>query len=100
MGNWILDWILGVELSSAATVRTGPPRDIPIRASRPPRPKKNTADTFLAFFMVLPFFSPLLYFSWIAGREQAKNPSGENVLRLIQDPFSNTEFGRNPDSCL
>jgi hypothetical protein len=34
--------------------------------------------------MVLPFFSPLLYFSWIAGPEEAKNPSGGDVLRLIQ----------------
>src|SRR5215471_5654312 len=36
---------------SAATVRTGPPMDIPISASRPPPSPKNTADTFLAFFI-------------------------------------------------
>ena len=31
--------------------RPGPPRDIPIRANRPPPRPKNTADTFLAFFI-------------------------------------------------
>ena len=39
--------ILG--LWSAATVCTGPPREIPIRVRRPPTKLKNTAHTFLAF---------------------------------------------------
>jgi hypothetical protein len=40
------------------------------------------------FFMVLPSFSPLCYISGIAGREEAKNPSGAKVPRLIQIQFN------------
>jgi hypothetical protein len=46
-------------------------------------------------FMVLPFF---LLANWIVGMwgpEEAKEPSGEKVLRLIQDPFSDAEYGEN-----
>jgi hypothetical protein len=34
--------------------------------------------------MILPFFSPLSCFSGIAGPEEDEEPSGANVLRLIQ----------------
>jgi hypothetical protein len=34
--------------------------------------------------MILPFFSPLSCFSAIAGPEEDEEPSGANVLRLIQ----------------
>jgi hypothetical protein len=32
---------------------------------------------------------------WIAGPEETKNPAGKEVLRLIQGPFSDAEFGKN-----
>jgi hypothetical protein len=47
------------------------------------------------FFLSFPRFVTSL---GLRVREEAKNLSGGNALRLIQDPFS-TEFVRNPDSC-
>jgi len=46
--------------------------------------------------MVLPFFPPLnllLGSSW--GSEKRRRTSRGEVLRLIQDPFSDAEFGKN-----
>ena len=59
MLNWILGWLMSVDSlprlsSSAATVRTGPPRDIaPIRARKPPRHPK----TLQIFFSLCSFDS-------------------------------------------
>ena len=44
--------------------------------------------------MISPFF-PRRGGSAIAGLEGDEEPSGERVLRLIQDPFSDAEFAEN-----
>ena len=41
------------------------------------------------------FLFPRRVISAIAGLEEAKKPSGEKVLRLIRNPFSDAEFGKN-----
>jgi hypothetical protein len=45
--------------------------------------------------MVLPFFFPAELIAAIAGPEGGEEPSGEEVLRLIQIRFSDAEFGKN-----
>jgi hypothetical protein len=49
-------------------------------------------------FMVLPFFSPARLDFWIAGPEEAKNPAGKKILRLIQIRFSDAKFVKNAAS--
>ena len=48
---------------------------------------------FMIFFFL--FLFPATLILKVTGREEAKNLSGGNVLRLIQDPFSNAESDEN-----
>jgi len=48
--------------------------------------------------MILPFFSPLAYFSGIAGPEETKNQRG-NVLRLIQARLATASLQKFSRGC-
>src|SRR4030095_10365241 len=45
--------------------------------------------------MVLPFVLPATLILRFAGPGRDEEPSGGDILRLIQDPFSDVEFGKN-----